>query len=124
MNEKELKLFMWYDSSDNKPWAGPHYYGDENLIGKKLYHTLDDLLKTSISDSIKKRLSGAKIGTRIKIHYLHSSGDLMVKRITEEQAKSLDELWSLYGEINRYKTLIRTLESKCHELIISVAPKN
>jgi len=81
---EETKYFMWYDSGDNKPWYGPHYYSDVDIIGKKLYHTLDELLKTSISDSIKKKLKGAKLGTKIKIHYLHSSGNLMVKRIDED----------------------------------------
>jgi len=113
---KEKKLFMWYDSGNNEPYAGPHYYNDEKLIGKNLYYCLDDMLKMNISDYLKKRLKGAKIGTQIKIHYLHSSGDLMVKRITEEQAKFLDELWLLYGEISEHKSVIRTLESRCNVL--------
>ena len=101
---EEVKYFMWYDSGHNEPFRGPHYYCDVDIIGKKYYHTLNELLKTSISDSIKKKLTGAKLGTKIKIHYLHLNGNLMVKRIDENQVKILDNLnkstkeWSTVNE--------------------------
>jgi hypothetical protein len=90
--EKETKYFAWYDDSNNTPYYGPHMRADEQIIGKKLYHTLDDLLKMDISESIKKRLKGAKIGSKIKIHYLHSNGDLMVKRINPEDVLILEQI--------------------------------
>jgi hypothetical protein len=94
----EEKIFMWYDSGDNIPCYGPHNYFDEQKIGKKLHHSLDDMLKMNISNSLKKRLTKAKIGTKIKIQYLHSSGDLMVMRIDETILKYLDELEKVNDE--------------------------
>lgn len=97
---------MWFDSGDfntyhpdPKPYYGPHYYGDEQKIGKKTYHTLDELLKIGLSNSVRKRLKGAKIGSEIKAHRLHANGDLMLVRITEDQKVLLDEYMEVVGEI-------------------------
>lgn len=112
------ELFMWYDSGRNGPCYGPHYSGDERLIGKRLYHSLDDLLKINLSDSIKKRLKSAKIDTKIKIHYLHSNGDLMVKRITEAEARLLNNL-SVYNDTLTLLDKEKSVVEKSREEIIN-----
>jgi len=96
----EKKYFMWYDSGRLKcPRYGPHYCDDIDKIGEKLYHTLDELLKMHTpSDSLKKKMIGAKLETRIKMHRLHSNGDLMIRRIDEKQVELLDELQKNYNE--------------------------
>lgn len=117
----ENKFFMWYDSS-RKDWpiCGPHYYGDAKLIGKKCYHSLEELLKMSIADSLKKRLISAKIGTRIKVHYLHSCGDLMLKRIDDDQVKALNEAIKIDEEISalneKAESLKKNRNSFLHKL--------
>jgi hypothetical protein len=117
---EEVKYFMWYDNYNNEPCHGPHYYCDVNKIGKKYYHTLDELLKTSISDSIKKRLIGAKIGTKIKIHYLHSNGDLMVKRVDENQMKILDTLTKSTKEWSKINEKLNQIEEDRRKLISKI----
>ena len=113
---EEEKYFMWYDSADNMPTYGPHYYGDEQLIGKKLYHPLSDLLKMRIIDSLKKLLSGAKLGTKIKVHYLHSNGDLMLTRIDDDQIKMLDQLAKHYTDYSKHRKEMKEVEEKMDAL--------
>jgi hypothetical protein len=114
---EEKRVFMWYDNGDNKPFYGPWMYGDSDLIGKKLYHPLDELLKMNISDSIKKKLKSARMGTKIKIHYLHSSGDLMVKRIDEEQIKILDQLNDSTAKYSILNKQMNEIDEKRKKLI-------
>jgi len=120
----EKKYFMWYDSDTTRggqhPIYGPHYYFDEQIIGKAYYHSLDDLMKTSISDSIKKRLRGAKIGTKIKVHYLHSNGNLMLMCISEKQIELLKTLDVNNKECSKLKKRLYQIEHKSKEIISMV----
>ena len=104
---------MWYDSA-HKDWpiVGPFFYEDRKIIEPRCYHSLDELLKIGISNSLKKRLSSAKTGTRIKMHYLHSCGDMMVKRISDEQLKALKEALSLDPEIMDLDKKLSDLRAK------------
>lgn len=125
---EEQKYFMWYDSDDYRggPCYGPHYAVDEKLIGKKLFHSLDDLLKTksTFSESTKKRLISAKPGTKIKAHYLHSSGDLMVKRISEKEVNLLLQLEKSYDNIQELKIELNKIELKAEDIIKKLGFKN
>ncbi len=119
---EEKKYFMWYDSGRGITY-GPHHFHDENLIGKKLYHSLEDLLKTTISDSIKKRLISAKPGTKIKVHYLHRGGDLMLKRIDESQVAIIDQLENNYTQQREINQRYRKLEQEAEEINNLLLPK-
>lgn len=68
---------------------GPHRYPDQQTFGYKLYHTIDELLQmeSTFNQTTFKRLPKIKEGNTIKAHYLHSCGELYVKRITENAAK-------------------------------------
>jgi len=72
------KYFMWIatDAYGEEPMKAPYYASDVEKIGKKFYHSLNDILKMDISDSTKARLRNAAVGGRIKIHDLHANGDL------------------------------------------------
>jgi hypothetical protein len=118
--KEETKIFVWYDSSCYEPIYGPHMYGDVKTIGKKLCHTLDDLLKMDISESLKKRLTGAKIGSNIKIHYLHSNGNLMVKRINPEYATTLNDIDRINKENIEMEIKISENEQRRDNLIAEV----
>ena len=109
---------MWYDSS-RKDWPimGPFFYEDRQIIKPECYHSLDELLKTNISDSIKKRLASAKVGTRIKMHYFHSCGDMMVKRISDEQLRALQESLSLDPEIMELDKKLSDLRTKQKKIL-------
>lgn len=115
---EEKKYFMWYDSEGEHdyqrggPCYGPHYAVDEELIGKKLFHSLEDLLKTkaTFSESIKKRLINSKVGTKIKVHYLHRSGNLMLRRVSEEELKIISRLEEIYNKERELNSEINKLE--------------
>ena len=61
------KYFMWTTDFYEEPIYGPvsDSYG-EKLIGRKLYHSAQDLLKIIKSETLKKRINSAKFGTIIK----------------------------------------------------------
>lgn len=93
-----VKHFRWYDSwKPEQPRLGPYHTFHADLIGRKVLHTQDELLKLDLSDTIKKRIKSAKENTSIRIHYLHNCGDLYIQRVSEnfidafEQSKCLDE---------------------------------
>ena len=109
----EEKFFAWYDSGSEGPMYGPYFHFEN----KKLYHSLTDLLQMeSISVNVKKRLSNAKIGTKIKVQYLHSAGDLMLKRIDENEIKILNQIDAYYGNLEPLKLEVRELEQKIKKL--------
>lgn len=120
---EEKKYFMWYDSGRGITY-GPHYSGDEQLIGKKLYHSLEDLLRTTISESVKKRLISAKPGTKIKVHYLHRGGDLMLKRIDGSQTAILDHLECNHKEQIELNQRVNKLESEAEQIDNLLLPKS
>ena len=107
------KYFILYDSARMAPYYGPHYVIDvEAGGGKKLYHSLEELLKMSFSDALKQRLASARLGTAIKVHYLHSNGNLMLKRIDAEDTQKLDKLAVLMNEVQE---LVDKIEEKKKE---------
>jgi len=111
-----MKYFMWYDSGRG-PCYGPHGYGDVNAIGKSVYHDLDTLLKMpTLSDSLRKRLVGARVGTSIKVHYLHSSGDLMLKCIGPDEVNLLNALMGLHKEIIPLRKQLTEKENSCEQI--------
>jgi len=113
-NIEDTKFFVWYDSDrrHDEPMYGPYMIYDEKLIESKYYHSLDDLLKINISDSLKKRLISAKVGTSIKISYLHSAGNLMVKCISKEDVLKLNNLIDLDNEYYKIENELSEINKK------------
>jgi hypothetical protein len=121
MLEEETKYFMWYDSTRGGTLTyGPHYSGS---IKKSSYHSLEYLLKTRLSEPVKKRVKGAKIGTIIKAHYLHFSGDMMLKRISLEEKDILDKMLEMDSELEKLNDKIREIKKEYDSLVIKVLPK-
>jgi len=128
--DNEEKLFMFYDSDDRNPHPekGPYHYGDYIKIGQKFYHTLEDLMKTHYSEAVKKRLSTAKMGTKIKLFKFHSCGDYYIKRISRTEAEKLDILNSVEKQLTWLKSEAYKAESEiskfCDELLPELRVKN
>lgn len=97
---------MWYDSEDEHdyqrgcPCYGHHYTVDVELI----------ITKVTFSESTKKRLINEKVGTKIKVHYLHRSGNLMLRRISEEELKIISRLEEIHEKENKLNSEINKLE--------------
>jgi len=125
----EEKIFMWYDSGgrdhqDSCPILGPYMSYDNKIIGEKYYHSLEELMKINISDSIKKKLMTSKIGTKIKIMRLHSCGNLMLIRIDNKQIEYLNKLSDIINIEVELKTKIYKLKKEEEDLIDLLFPKN
>ena len=120
MENKKI-FFMWYDSyTKYQPWPGPWFVVDIDKIGKRVYHTLEELLELNISSSIKKKLKSAKIGTSIRMHYLHSCGDMMVKRIDEYQVEALNEIIEIDKKIESVQKIKNSLEEERKKVLRKV----
>ncbi len=109
------KYFVWYDSSrPGRPCTGPFYFDEVEKIGKKICHSLDDMLKMNLSDSMRRKLEGAKLGTSIKMHRLHSTGDMMVRCVDESKLPAVDDYSFTASELRsieeKEKKLKRELE--------------
>ena len=119
------KYFMWHDSGHPETFHfGPHYYGHEQAIGKKLYHSLSELLIGDyLPDGIKKRLKGAKVGTKIKIHYLHSNGDLFLICINRDQADNLDMVDKLLLESSYHRSQMYQKDKEIEKILNKILKK-
>ena len=116
---------MWYDSGGRNhrypcPILGPYYHYE--VIGKKYYHTLEDLLTINIPDSIKKRLTSAKIGSKIKLMKFHSCGDLMLMRIDDKQTEYLDKLSEIINEKEELKSKVWKLQNEEEKIVDILFP--
>lgn len=113
----DSKVFMWV--FDGMPYYGPHYSWDVDAIGASLVHDLEDLLKTNISESIKRRLANAKIGTEFNVLKLCTRGYLKLKRINLDELAIAVELI----KINSQYTALRSQLSKVDEVRIDLSKK-
>jgi len=90
MNTDENKYFVFYDSSRPSIPCRVHYTDWFTALGesasKKIY-LLEDLEKLYplLSKTQVSRIKQMKPGTSLKMHYLHSVGDLMLKRLNSEE---------------------------------------
>lgn len=92
---------MWYTTGAYRAEVckGPYYDSHTKKIGRKSYHTLSELLKLDLEDSVKKNLIKARPGSRVFFLDYCSTGSLMLKCITKEKLKSLKKLDTLYKKI-------------------------
>ncbi len=122
----EEKYFMWHDTGyPGRFCFGPHYWGHEQEIGKKLYHSLSDLLKGDyLPESIKKRLKGAKEGTKIKVHRLHSNGDLYLICVNKEKTILLDKIDQLILDSSYHKDQMILKDKEIDKIFNKVIKKD
>lgn len=105
-----IRYFAWFEyrGRDKIYMPGPYFDQHVKEIGSKSsVHSLEEVLRISFSDSIKKRIAGARPNTEIKIHHTSSNSALWIKRLTDEQVakyeewkKNKEKLSSLCEQIN------------------------
>ena len=112
--KSENKIFIWFATGayGKEIWPGPHYVSDIKKIGKKLTHTLEELLKMDVSDSIKKKLLKAKPGSSVFIHNLHANGDLYVQRLSDDKIKKVEEFRKTNNQVCKAVEKVKTLTNK------------
>lgn len=114
------KTFIWWQEDryygEDLVIYGPHYQGDVQLIGKNISHTLEELLKIGLSDSIKTRLTSAKKGTCIRVMKYSTRGDLMLKCISEDELDYVKQLKEADDKLILLQEEIRQLEKEKEKL--------
>ena len=114
------KTFTWifynHCEETKEPTYGPHYWDDEQLIGKNMYHSLEDLMKTNLSDSIKNRLNKAKNGTLIKVMKYGTRDDLMLKCISDDEIIYLNKIMDIDNKLMLLNQEIIELEKEREKL--------
>lgn len=101
-NEKD-RVFSWLSIGYNGEHQvhGPYYTNwIEAIGGERYYHTLEEMLKLPLSDSMKKRLSSAKEGTKIKMHHYSRGTDRYVVRLTKNEIKEVLEKNNLSNRLD------------------------
>ena len=80
-------LYIFFDSSRPNEISRPHYYRWHDVLGIKVYYTYEDILKTRelVSKTTFNRLMKLKPGTHLRLHHLHSVGDMMIRMLTDEE---------------------------------------
>ena len=101
MRKTKEKIFMWYTTGAYRAEVckGPFYDDHVKKIGRKGYHTLSELLKLDLEDSVRKNLIKARPGSKVFFLDYCSTGSLMLKCITKEKLKTLKKLDTLYKKI-------------------------
>lgn len=116
---------MWFATGayGKEIWPGPHYFSDIDKIGRKLTHTLDELLLMDVSDSIKNKLSKAEPGSSVLIHNLHANGDLYVKRLRDEQLETVEILKKVKDDLTAAIDKVNKIEAEKKKLVSSLLYK-
>ena len=114
MQKATNKIFMWYTTGAYSAdlCYGPYYQSDIEKIGRKSYHTLNELLKLDLEDSVRKKLLKARPGSRIHFLDYCSTGSMMLKCITKEKLKSFKKLETLYKTISEKESELKKLEKE------------
>lgn len=111
MIDKNKKNYFVYDSSRKTCFRGFHYqsWTDKIEDHKKGYYSEDDVekVKNDIGESLYKRISGLRIGTCLKLHYLHSIGDLMIRRLSDDEVNLICEKENIEQELKLVKEEIK-----------------
>jgi hypothetical protein len=93
-------IFVWFDSSRPENYLRPYYVNHVETLGTSPFTHRSDLLKVHWSDTICKRIKSAKEGTVIKLHHLHSCGDMCIRRLTQEEIDLLQEIENKRNELH------------------------
>ena len=109
---------MWFSTGayETSIYPGPHYVNDQKKIGRKITHTLEELLKMDVEDSIKKKLKNAKPGHSVFINNLYASGDLYVKRLREEEIEAVKKFREINNEVSKYFKKTKSLQQKKQDI--------
>jgi hypothetical protein len=102
-----MKVFILFEKyvSSERPWYDYYQY-DHIKLGdpKKYWFTEEEVGAFTINENLKKKILNSKVGTKIKIKYLHSCGDLYIKRMDDsylDLVKNQQEILEEKGEINK-----------------------
>lgn len=116
------KVFSWLEVGlragfrPGSQMQGPYYDNWQQAIGeKRYYHTLEELLKMPLAESLKKRLISAKEGTKIKLHHLHSCGDVAIRRLKADELAELRAMAIACQRLTEVNEEIRAKTPVLHE---------
>lgn len=120
--EEDSKIFGWFEGRHSGTGElirrlGPYYDHDAKVIGgRAFYHTLAELRKcTHWSASKLSRLEKCRPGTRIKMHHIHSTGSMFLKRLSDEETKDFQDLASAQEALRSVQEKIRNAVPELHQ---------
>jgi hypothetical protein len=106
------KTYIFYDSYRPTSSRRPHHYCWIEKLGDKRYYSHADILKLDefVCTTTFNKLLTLKPGTGLKLHYLHSCGNLMIRLLTKEEIELL-KLWeNTKGGIEQIN---KAIKAKC-----------
>lgn len=108
----EKVVFVWFlkGTCGNDIHPGPHFFSDQLKIGRKISHTLEELLKMDVDENTKKKLKRAKPGTSVFINNIHANGDLFVKRLSTDKIETLAEFKKAHRKTSRAFSKLQELK--------------
>lgn len=111
-----MKYFIWMEVQNgvikNSSPFSTFYTHWRNLIGSKSINSLEDLLKMPLSETIKKRLISSKPNTWIKVHYLHSTGYVYLKCLSDDDYAIYERIIKLENDRTEVNEEIQRLIPK------------
>lgn len=104
-----MKIFLFLQIS--------HYNGQWPYINNywfkgRYWATEEEILALNLSESIKKRIRSAKVGTLIKIRHQSSSSDIYFKRAADDYIEKRESLEAL---LNKKVKINKEIRLKCAE---------
>lgn len=110
---EEEAIFGWFrrDRRDDKliPTFGPYYTGHQKIIGYQQTHTREELLQLTdgVSDSKRKRISSAKIGTIFDFWDYSAQHAITLKRLNAEEITAAKHQNKLEADLKSVKQRIK-----------------
>lgn len=104
-------MYIFYDSARPTEFLAPHYNTQRELLGVKVIYTREDIEKLAgrgnLSATMSKRLLALREGNSLRLHYLHSCGDMMIKRLTAEEINLIETHQRVLQEQQQIRQAIR-----------------
>jgi hypothetical protein len=103
------RVFAFFDVRSYGPMqfcCGPWYTAWRDIIGSKPCYTAEELLKLGklISATTQGRIKAAKIGSKVKAHYLHSTGDMYFVCCEKSHIEQIAATTQEIGRLSMLKT--------------------
>jgi hypothetical protein len=129
--DKNKKYYVCFDSRHpSNIYHGFHYWSWSEAIGEKVGnkvnkrfpYTEEDILKLKEKNCLSKtlfdRILEIREGTAVKLHYLHSCGNLMIRLLTEKEKQCL---WDYYNTVDGISLINQAIKNKLPDLFAQLS---
>lgn len=114
-----MKAYYYFYDSYRKGIRPLFYKDHREAAGISEYNVYNreaiERFAATLSATLSKRVLSLKEGNNLKIHYLHSCGDLMMYRMTQEEMQDFEEFVKLSKETSELREEIREQTRELHD---------